>query len=298
MARQVRIEYPNAFYHVISRGYNRAWIFHDNQDFERLLADISVVHQSHCIVIHAYCIMNNHLHLFVETPLANLSKAMHRLFSRYASYYKNKYKSSGKVFEKRYTAYLVDSEIYAIDLSRYIHRNPVGVIVDDPLSWKYSSYRIYQNIERQQDFLDLNLVLKRFDMDKDLAIERMSQHMEREESSIWHPEDYLSGKSILGSKSFIERIKEYLPDDINKEQAGLIALHDSDKVSEFKKRVFQLRLPLHEKIDLLIYVLRKYTSLNSKEINSELNLHLSKSAISKRVSRISEDAIRLLVEII
>ncbi len=79
MVRPLRIEYENAFYHVINRGRGRQWIFHDKGYYEAFLEVLSQAHQRFHIEIHAYCLMGNHYHLLVKTPLGNLSRAMRHI---------------------------------------------------------------------------------------------------------------------------------------------------------------------------------------------------------------------------
>lgn len=290
MARQIRIEYPDAFYHVINRGYMQMWIFHDSQDFERFKNDLLLVFHSHSLVVHAFCIMNNHLHLFVETPLGNLSKAMHRLFSRYAAYYKKKYSYKGKVFEKRYTAYLVETELYALDLTRYIHQNPVDVIVSDPLSWQHSSYRVYQGLSEKPDFMDLDLVLKRFDKEKRQAISKMKEHMFRDESSQWYPEDYILGNTILGSSSFLERIRDKIPLGDKNELSGLTLLNEDHKIAKIQEYLSKQALSLEQRIDLFVYAARKRTTMNTNKINKVLGTRLDRHSIYYRIKKVESEA--------
>jgi putative transposase len=290
MARAARIEYPGAFHHVISRGYQRMPIFIDEEDFERMLSDLSAVFYSHSLLIHAMCIMNNHIHLFTETPEANLQQAMQRLFSRYASYYKKKYGHIGKVFERRYKSVLVDSELYALDLVKYIHTNPVGVLVQDPASWNYSSYKYYQDPKSKPVFLETKLILNRFDTDIKVARDKMKEHMSREKSSSCFPGDYICGKSILGSREFLDRIKDHLPTDSCAEFTGLMKIKSEIKLPKIKESVSKMKVEMKTKRDLMLYALKKKTSLTFSEINKILGLNLSKSGLSKRIARMKKQS--------
>ena len=87
MARPLRIEYAGAFYHIIQRGNERSDIFKSNQDREKFLKCIEVISQRYRINIHAYCLMDNHFHLILETIEPNLTKAMHLLNTSYAVYF-------------------------------------------------------------------------------------------------------------------------------------------------------------------------------------------------------------------
>lgn len=282
MSRALRVEYPGAFHHVISRGYHQMNIFFDEQDFNRFLNDLNFVFNSHSLIIHAYCLMHNHFHLLTETPLGNLQLAMHRLLSRYASYYKNKYQHTGKVFEKRYTAFLVDSDVYALDLTRYIHLNPVGPIVKSPVDWIYSSYRAYLDISKSPYFLDRNLILSRFHSNLKIAINKFIEHHQKMGASYWFPENFTNGKSILGSQEFITRIKIYLPED-NSELSGLIQLKSNDRTNYIVNFIYKQNFDKKIKKSLLIYALRKKTDLNTKKINYLLNEQVKSSTLTCRI---------------
>lgn len=290
MSRDLRIEYEGAFHHVINRGYHKMVIFEDKEDFHYFLKCLEEIFQSHTLIIHAYCLMQNHFHLFTETPNANLSKAMHRLETKYAIYFKRKYSHDGKVFQRRYKAFLVDTNTYALDLMRYIHRNPVDVIVERAEQWLYSSYRAYLGFSGKPSFLDTNLILNSFDIDRAKAIDKFKKHMQMEEASQWSPEDLIIGKSILGAKNFIERIKDKLPEEINTELSGLIHLKGDEKVEPIK--VFISKLPYDSKLkkDLLLYGLRTKTYLDRFAISQILAENLTNPTISNRIRRTKDKA--------
>lgn len=286
MARQARIEYKGAFHHVVTRGYNKMWLFRDEKDFEHFKDDLSVVFDSHLLIVHAFCLMNNHIHLFTETPNANLNYAMHRLLTRYACYFKKKYNFRGKVFEKRYSAFLVCSEENALNLQRYIHRNPLGVIVQDPCSWKHSSYRYYLGYDFAPKFLHKDLILKRFDKNSEVAIQKMQNHMARDEASAWHPEDYIHGNSIIGSADFIERIREFIPENCDNELSGLIRLDDKSRVKALYEYVYNSTLQNDLKLSVYLYLLKSKTSLTTKEVNDLLGLNFKKSTMWKLTKKV------------
>ena len=98
MSRQNRIEYPNSFHHVMSRGYLQQNIFLDDCDKGYFLKQVMRIYKSHGLIIHSYCLMTNHFHLLAQNPLQNLAKAMHLLLMRYARYFNRKYNRRGKVF--------------------------------------------------------------------------------------------------------------------------------------------------------------------------------------------------------
>lgn len=144
MARSLRIEYPGAVYHVIVRGNNRQAVFRDNDDrrvYLDKLHDYCVAKEVHLV---SYCLLSSHAHLLVETPRGNLSKLMQAFQTSYTRYFNRRHGRTGHVFEQRYKAFLVDRDAYLLQVSRYIHLNPVGAkVVGRPQAYRWSSYRAY-----------------------------------------------------------------------------------------------------------------------------------------------------------
>src|SRR5664279_2859353 len=140
MARPLRIEYPGAFYHVTSRGNEQKDIFRSRKDREKFLGYLESAKERYGAVIHAFCLMNNHYHLLLETPSGNLSQIMRHINGAYTTYFNVKRKRAGHLFQGRYKAILVEADEYAKELSRYIHLNPVRVgIVANPEEYRWSS---------------------------------------------------------------------------------------------------------------------------------------------------------------
>ena len=144
MARPVRIEYPGAVYHVICRGNNRQAVFRDDQDRKRYLEKLSFYCEQKGVDLLCYCLLTNHVHLLLETPGGNLSKMMQPFQTSYTVFFNKRHGRTGHVFEQRYKALLVDKDNYLLEVSRYIHLNPVAVrIVGRPEEYRWSSYAAY-----------------------------------------------------------------------------------------------------------------------------------------------------------
>lgn len=125
MARPLRITYPSAFYHITSRGNERKNIFRSNRDREKFLEYLETATERYNAVIHVFCLMDNHYHILIETPICNLSQIMRHINGAYTTYFNVKRARSGHLFQGRYRAILVEKDAYAKELSRYIHLNPV-----------------------------------------------------------------------------------------------------------------------------------------------------------------------------
>lgn len=144
MARPVRIEYPGAVYHVICRGNNRQNVFRDDQDRQRYLEKLSLYCEEKGTELLSYCLLTNHVHILLETPKGNLSKMMQPFQTSYTVYFNKRHRRTGHVFEQRYKALLVDKDNYLLEVSRYIHLNPVAAkIAERPQDYRWSSYAEY-----------------------------------------------------------------------------------------------------------------------------------------------------------
>ena len=144
MARPLRIVYPGAFYHVSARGNERRKIFLSHADYVEFLPYLADAAHKYRVILHAFVLMGNHYHLIVETPVANLSAFAHAINSAYTTYFNIKRKRAGHLFQGRYKSVVVERDSYLLELSRYIHLNPVRAgIVHRPQDYRFSSYRSY-----------------------------------------------------------------------------------------------------------------------------------------------------------
>lgn len=146
MARQKRIWYPGATYHITCRGNRRYPIFFDDWDYRKYLSFLEDTSEKYPFIIHSYCLMTNHIHLLMETIDTPPEKVMRSLNQRYAVYFNNRHDYDGHVFQGRYGAKLIDSLGYFLQASKYIHLNPVDAkIVKHPLDYRWSSYSFFSH---------------------------------------------------------------------------------------------------------------------------------------------------------
>lgn len=154
MSRPHRIIYPNAYYHVMNRGAGRQTIFNDRVDRETFLQTLGEACHQFCMEVHAYCLMDNHYHLLIKTPQANLSRVMRHINGVYTQRYNRSHKTDGALFRGRYKAILVDSDAYLLHLSKYIHINPLTAQMVDCLEqFEWSSYLAYVDKARTPAWL-------------------------------------------------------------------------------------------------------------------------------------------------
>jgi REP element-mobilizing transposase RayT len=134
-------------YHIVARGNRRAAIFHDHADFQMYLDILEDVRSMMPFILHSYCLMTNHLHLQLETLHYHIQYIMKEMHSRYAVYLNQRLKTDGHVFQGRYGAKLIETDAYFLEVSRYIHRNPLEAkMVKNPEDYRWSSYSSYVNL--------------------------------------------------------------------------------------------------------------------------------------------------------
>ena len=128
----------------MSRGNRREVLFEEDADYLMFLEYVQRVKEKYRFTIHACCLMTNHFHMIIETESEDLSAIMQKTLHPYSIEYNRKYRYSGHLFEKRFTACLIDDERYFLEVSRYIHLNPVkALMVREPLDYAYSSYGLF-----------------------------------------------------------------------------------------------------------------------------------------------------------
>lgn len=163
MSRPLRIEYPGAFYHVTSRGNEQKDVFKSQKDREKFLDYLASATERYGAIVHAYCLMSNHYRLLLETPVGNLSQIMRHINGAYTTYFNIKRKRAGHLFQGRYKAILVEFDEYAMELTRYLHLNPVRAgMVARPEEYCWSCYQSYIGLRPSPDWLRLEAILAYF----------------------------------------------------------------------------------------------------------------------------------------
>lgn len=212
MARPLRIEFPGALYHVTSRGNHRQDIFVDEEDRERFLGVLAHAARRHNWLCHAYCLMNNHYHLVIETPEGNLSKGMRQVGGVYTQAYNRRHSKTGHLFQGRYKAILIEKEGHLLEVIRYVVLNPVRAgAAKVPEEWRWSSYRGTCGTEKAHPCLRVDWVLGNFGSERQTAISRL-QSFVRDGMKAENPFDNVRGQVALGGERFFARIQPFLED--------------------------------------------------------------------------------------
>lgn len=208
MARPLRIEYPGALYHVTSRGNARQKIFKTDKDHSYFIELLGTIADRFRWLCYAYCLMDNHYHLVIETREANLARGMRQLNGVYTQKSNWKYQKTGHVFQGRYKAIIVDRDSYFLELCRYVVLNPVRAhAVEKTEDWKWSSYRATAGSVVAPPFLATDGILGLFSRSRKRACELYRAFVTEGVSKI-SPWQELKGQIYLGDAGFIGKIKE------------------------------------------------------------------------------------------
>ena len=297
MARPLRIEYEGAFYHVTSRGNERKKIYYAKADYEKFKSYLKEAQEKYGYLLHCYVFMPNHYHLLIETPRGNMSKVMHYINGSYTSYINRKRGRSGHLFQGRYKAIIIDRDSYLLELSRYIHLNPVRAkIVLKPEDYDYSSYRSYVSRNREE-IVHRDLILEMISKDGYYASSRYRDFVEKAMGQeLENPLKDVYGGMILGAQGFIKQALAKLKEDTFKREEisyrrELQVDYRSDDVIESIAAYFnvsrdELFENKREYRNITTYLIKKYTGLTNKQIG-QLFGHITYSAVGKAYQRFS-----------
>lgn len=210
MSRPLRIQYPNAWYHVMNRGRRGEKVFERKEDFLSFIELLKELNEVFNVRVAAYCLMTNHYHLLVQTPDANLSRSMRHLNGIYTQRYNKRHCYDGQLFKGRYKSIIIDSDSYALELIRYIHRNHLEAgLVDNLQKYQWSTHNAYLSNAEKWQWLHKDYILKLFSKTKPESIRLYKQFVKKETSDKIHKIYARTNlPAILGSINFIDRIKK------------------------------------------------------------------------------------------
>ncbi len=146
MARVARLVSDSGYYHVMARGNNKEMIFKNPSEKQYYLDELEQAIEEGSLTLLSYCIMDNHIHLLINSDIDSMADAFRRINLKFALRYNKKYKQAGHVFQGRYKSEVINTDQYLLSVIRYIHNNPVKAgIVFKAENYKWSSYRDYLN---------------------------------------------------------------------------------------------------------------------------------------------------------
>jgi putative transposase len=288
MARPYRFQGENCFYHITSRGDGRKSIFISDYDHHKFLRYLLNAKIKYNFYLYAYVLMNNHYHLLIETSQPNLSKIMHYINSAYTTYYNIKRHKYGHLFQGRYKSILVDKDSYLLELTRYIHLNPVRAnIVAKPEDFKYSSYQCY--IKKADDgYIDEKQIREVIS----IAPDHYRQYVEEGIGKKGTPLKDVYAGFILGKPSFIKEKLKILKEKVEskdfsyKDELRGPAAEVKD-IMELIGKKYGINMSEPHKMKkhrikekkIAIYLIKRYSNLNNDDLGKIFGI--SYSAASK-----------------
>ena len=197
MSRPLRIQAAGLTYHVTSRGNGKMAIYLDDADRLEFLGLLATVAHEKQLVCYAYCLMGNHYHAVLATMDANLSNAMRQLNGEYASWWNDRHRHVGHVFQGRFNAQIIEDDMYLVTACAYDVLNPVRAhLVEQPGQWRWSSYRATAGLEAVPAFLSPRALWQRLGSD---PTNRYREHVAGALGT------KLSRDPILGDPAFVKR---------------------------------------------------------------------------------------------
>ncbi len=305
MSRPLRVQYPDALYHVTNRGNERKAIYRDDADRKEFLKILSQSITTYGVILHSFVLMENHYHLLVQTPLANLGEFMRHFNITYTSHYNRRHNRAGHLFQGRYKSFLVELDSYLSQVSRYIHLNPVKIAGRERMAaekklqylWDYrwSSLPGFADETKRFDFMEYETVLAAHGGDTAEGRQRYREQI-IEDLTVGVPiRERILGQSILGGEGFVSRVKEqFLAGKKDRERPDVGKIHQYlsleavlDIVEEEtgEKELLRSTGMIRQ---LVMTALYQYAGLNNREIGELFNVDYS--TVSQGRKRLREKA--------
>jgi len=275
---------------VTSRGNERKNVFKSKRDREKFFEYLESATQRYDAVIHAFCLMDNHYPLLIETPSGNLPQIMRHINGAYTTYFNVKRARSGHLFQGRYKAILVEIDEYAKELSRYIHLNPIRAkMVKTPEEYEWSSYRFYIGETKPPKWLYRDFILGYFGNKVSIAQKGYHNFVsllinEKYDS----PLDEVVSSTLLGSPGFITFIKDKFlsgkkPDRDLPALKSLIEKASMQDIFDEVESVFGKESAWGRNVKM--FISQRYTGEKLKDIGTHFGIGESGvSQVSRRVT--------------
>ena len=132
MPRGPRLDAPGVLHHVMVRGLERRALFRDDRDRADFLRRVGAVAARRALTVYAWALLPNNVHLLVRTGTRPLARSMRSLLTGYAGAFNRRHHRAGHLFQNRYKSIVVEEEPYLLELTRYIHLNPLRAGRDQP----------------------------------------------------------------------------------------------------------------------------------------------------------------------
>jgi len=302
MARPLRIQYRGALYHILSRGNEKKNIFLDNGDYEKFIQILAMLPKRFGVVIYGYVLMSNHYHLLVETPEANIVRAIHLLNTVYAVYFNDKYERAGHLFQGRYVAFLIEKEEYLLAVSRYIHLNPVraGIVAAGAAEdYEWSSCSDYVMRFKKHRWLNREWILSQFDSRENSALKLYRKFIGESEGRQDNPFDNLKSGMVIGSERFLACLRKKIGAINDREIPNKRELNNAlpleaiiaavaDEFNVMPSEIKSPRRRSNSARGVCLYLIRRLMGLPNNEIGNMFGIGYS--GVSQAALRIKKEA--------
>ena len=269
MSRPVRIEFPGAVYHVTSKGRDDHVVFKDAEDKGVFLNVVENVVDRFGWLVHSYVLMDDHYHLVVEVPAANLSKGMRQLNGVYTQHVNRRHDQEGPIFQGRFKSVLIEKRNYLLPVCRHIVTNPSRQPeLGSYSSYKWSSYRALAGQVKTPGFLHQVDVLNHFGK-REKDAQRKYREYVKEGANAESPLDQRSNQVLLGSPRFLNEMQPILHGERLSKKGPKTAKRRRSLNSMFKKVDDKTR-PERNKLIKKAHLDFGYTLM---EIGEHLGLH-------------------------
>lgn len=300
MTRPLRIQYPDAWYHIMNRGRNRVQIFRSREDYTKFIELLKDASSLWKVRIAAYCLMSNHYHLLVQTPEANLSRFMRHINGLYTQYFNRTHKSDGQLFRGRYKSIIIDGDSYLLELVRYIHRNPLNAALVKRLEdYSWSSHRAYISKGNECNWMHKDFVLSVLEENeskrRQAYLDFVKQEVPETLSALYEKKKL---PLLLGAKDFMDDIKQKYSDKTSIKEVSQVKelFLDKSQIEKAVSRIYQIEVAdllksrrgnYNEARNVAIYLIRKYAGTSLTDIGSRFGMN-SFSSVSSVIMRIKQ----------
>jgi len=278
MSRPLRIQYPGAHYHIISRGNGGNNIFRDKWDYQIFLEELKNAIENHNWISYAYCLMPNHYHLYIKTLDPNLSIGMRQLNGNYTQRSNIRHKRYGHLFQGRFKSILVEDTGYQGELIRYITLNPIKAKLAKSLDqYPWLSHNEITGKKKKTGCVNIKEVLKIFHNNNDQAKKEYTRFL-KEKHDGKDLEKEIKAGFILGSMDFAKKVISNYSDKESRENIKKERFADRPELDKIFKDVGGKK-----ERDKLIFKAFKDYGYTQASLGNYLNIHYAS------ISRIIKD---------
>ena len=276
MPRVARKKSDEAFYHVMSRSISEIALFESDDDKNYYLSLLKKYKDKYHCSIYAYCVMGNHVHLYINPKGFDISKFMHCLNTAYVAYYNKRYGRHGHLFQGRFLSKIVSNDTYNLTLSAYIHNNTKDIpeYAGREEQYRYSSYGIYTGYRwGTEEIVDTSFILERFSKNPEKAALKYRGFVEimKETGIITEIDEEIKNKYLLNEyrseKNHISRDLE--PDRVVEKVCKILKEKNTESIKIKNKTDY---IKIRAMVVFILNVLSGYTYKKICEFFGNLTL--------------------------